>query len=235
MAITINGSGTITGVSAGGLPDGCVDNDTIATGVSASKLTGTLPALDGSSLTGIASDYVLLESWYASDGAANQVNFTTVFSDNTDYSYFEIVCDINSSASTGDTQWNAYFYKGGTLQTSGYYGVVFGDRSTTSQSVSEQQNGYGNVNRIILSQLDISGTDDCRSKGVYQIWGANDSSADTSLTGNNYIINQDMSFINAQHLHWKRSADGETTDGIRFQIYNGNQFDKGFIKIYGVK
>ena len=30
MAITINGSGTITGVSAGGLPDGCVDNDTLA-------------------------------------------------------------------------------------------------------------------------------------------------------------------------------------------------------------
>ena len=33
MAITINGSGTITGVSAGGLPDGCVDADTLASGV----------------------------------------------------------------------------------------------------------------------------------------------------------------------------------------------------------
>ena len=33
MPITINGSaGTITGVSTGGLPDGCVDADTIATG-----------------------------------------------------------------------------------------------------------------------------------------------------------------------------------------------------------
>ena len=32
MAITINGSGTITGVSAGGLPDGCVDADTLASG-----------------------------------------------------------------------------------------------------------------------------------------------------------------------------------------------------------
>ena len=53
MAITINGSGTITGVSAGGLPDGCIDNDTIATGISSSKLTGNLPALDGSSLTGL--------------------------------------------------------------------------------------------------------------------------------------------------------------------------------------
>ena len=33
MAITINGSGTITGLSVGGLPDGCVDSDTLASGV----------------------------------------------------------------------------------------------------------------------------------------------------------------------------------------------------------
>ena len=30
MAITINGNGTITGISTGGLPDGCVDTDTLA-------------------------------------------------------------------------------------------------------------------------------------------------------------------------------------------------------------
>ena len=34
MAITINGSGTITGVSAGGLPDGCVTADDISSSVS---------------------------------------------------------------------------------------------------------------------------------------------------------------------------------------------------------
>ena len=38
MAIVINGSGTITGVSAGGLPDGSVDSDTLATGIDAIKL-----------------------------------------------------------------------------------------------------------------------------------------------------------------------------------------------------
>jgi len=30
MAITINGNGTITGISTGGLPDGCVDTDMLA-------------------------------------------------------------------------------------------------------------------------------------------------------------------------------------------------------------
>ena len=39
MAIAINGSGTMTGISVGGLPDGTVDNDTLASGISSSKLT----------------------------------------------------------------------------------------------------------------------------------------------------------------------------------------------------
>ena len=64
MAITLNGgTGVITGVSVGGLPDGCVANDDLAgsiadgkiTGLTASKLTGALPAISGASLTGISS------------------------------------------------------------------------------------------------------------------------------------------------------------------------------------
>lgn len=52
MAIAINGDGTITGLSNGGLPDGCI-LDADINGMAASKLTGALPAISGSSLTGI--------------------------------------------------------------------------------------------------------------------------------------------------------------------------------------
>ena len=71
MAIVINGSGTVTGLSVGGLPDGTVDAGTLATdsvdsaelidgavdnshmaAMAASKLTGALPAISGASLTG---------------------------------------------------------------------------------------------------------------------------------------------------------------------------------------
>ena len=38
MAITINGNGTITGISAGGLPDGSVDADTLASGLATQNL-----------------------------------------------------------------------------------------------------------------------------------------------------------------------------------------------------
>ena len=72
MAIVVNGSGTITGISTGGLPDGSVDVDTLAansvtaakivdgtivdaevTSLAASKLTGALPAISAASLTNI--------------------------------------------------------------------------------------------------------------------------------------------------------------------------------------
>jgi|TARA_R100000482_G_C5068521_1_gene120422 hypothetical protein len=53
MAISINGSSNvITGLSQGGLPDGCVTNADID-GMAASKLTGALPAISGASLTNI--------------------------------------------------------------------------------------------------------------------------------------------------------------------------------------
>jgi len=74
MAIVINGSGTVTGLAVGGLPDGTVDAGTLATNsvdsaelidgavddshiaaLAASKLTGALPAISGASLTGLTS------------------------------------------------------------------------------------------------------------------------------------------------------------------------------------
>ncbi len=72
MAVVINGNGTVTGISVGGLPDGIVDAGTLATNsvdsaelidgsidnshidaLAASKLTGALPAISGASLTNV--------------------------------------------------------------------------------------------------------------------------------------------------------------------------------------
>ena len=71
MAIVINGSGTVTGLAVGGLPDGTVDSDTIATGtivnadindLAASKLTGALPAISGASLTNLPDGGKMLQT-----------------------------------------------------------------------------------------------------------------------------------------------------------------------------
>ena len=74
MAIVINGSGTVTGLAVGGLPDGTVDAGTLAANsvdsaelidgavddshiaaLASSKLTGNLPAINGSALTNLPS------------------------------------------------------------------------------------------------------------------------------------------------------------------------------------
>ena len=62
MAIVINGSGTITGISAGGLPDGCIVDADI-NGMAASKLSGALPAISGASLTGLSSGITMADQW----------------------------------------------------------------------------------------------------------------------------------------------------------------------------
>ena len=54
MPITFNGSGTVTGISAGGLPDGCIVDADI-NGMASSKLSGALPAISGAALTGLSS------------------------------------------------------------------------------------------------------------------------------------------------------------------------------------
>jgi|TARA_R100000455_G_C6203752_1_gene73617 hypothetical protein len=60
MPITFNGNGTITGISAGGLPDGCIVDADI-TGVAASKLSGALPAISGAALTNLPGGGKLLQ------------------------------------------------------------------------------------------------------------------------------------------------------------------------------
>ena len=62
MPITINGDGSITGLSAGGLPAGSVTDTTIA-GMASSKLSGALPAISGANLTGISAGITMAEQW----------------------------------------------------------------------------------------------------------------------------------------------------------------------------
>ena len=78
MAITINGSGTLTGVSVGGLPDGIVDTDMIAANaVTAAKATGSAKGItmaeswriNTSFDLGTASYGTLATNWEVADNA----------------------------------------------------------------------------------------------------------------------------------------------------------------------
>ena len=87
MPVTINGDGSITGLAVGGLPNGTVDADTLATnsvtdvkisGMAASKLSGALPAISGASLTGIVGGLSDFDEWYISSNiTGSQDPFTS--------------------------------------------------------------------------------------------------------------------------------------------------------------
>jgi hypothetical protein len=97
MPITINGNGTITGLAVGGLPDGSVDADTLASnavttvkvagtaitdakidGMASSKLSGALPAISGASLTGLSGGIDGYDMWrLTSNLTGNQLPITT--------------------------------------------------------------------------------------------------------------------------------------------------------------
>ena len=55
MAITINGSGTVTGITAGGLPDNCITADDLATTLDLSSNTITLPSGTGGKVLQVVS------------------------------------------------------------------------------------------------------------------------------------------------------------------------------------
>ena len=58
MPIAVNGSGTITGISVGGLPDGCVDTDTLATSVTRGKILQVVQATSDSQVSTTSTSYV---------------------------------------------------------------------------------------------------------------------------------------------------------------------------------
>tara|TARA_R100001440_G_scaffold1320_1_gene4383 strand:- start:1364 stop:1846 length:483 start_codon:yes stop_codon:yes gene_type:complete len=88
MPITINGNGTITGVSVGGLPDGIVDTDMLAANaVATAKIADDAVTDAKENLSGS------LKAWINYDGSGNSIrasyNIASVTDNGTgDYTFF---------------------------------------------------------------------------------------------------------------------------------------------------
>tara|TARA_R100001480_G_scaffold28178_2_gene38599 strand:+ start:289 stop:867 length:579 start_codon:yes stop_codon:yes gene_type:complete len=100
MAISINGNGTITGISTGGLPDGCVDTDTLAAGA-ATQAKRTY-----------ASDEVIQTKYNStttavnmtSNGSYQEIGFATSITPTSSSSDIMVLCDL---------PWDLYTASGG--------------------------------------------------------------------------------------------------------------------------
>jgi len=85
MTVTINGTGTIAGLSTGGLPDGSVDADSLATGAVTSGKLGTGSVTSGKLASGAAA--TLVTSNTVTGSAVTSISITGLDLD-ADISYF---------------------------------------------------------------------------------------------------------------------------------------------------
>ena len=91
MPIAINGSGTVTGISAGGLPDGCITTDELASTVNVAKAWVNF---NGTGTVAIRASYNV--SSITDNGVGNYtVNFTTAMVD------ANFVCEVSAYDLTG--------------------------------------------------------------------------------------------------------------------------------------
>ena len=162
MPISINGSGTLTGISAGGLPDGCVVDADI-NGMSSSKLSGALPAISGANLTGISSAYTYVDQWALN--ANTSVSSTTYWS--------------GSQLSRS----NSYAYTNGTAMTVNG-GGTFSFPATGVYRIYARQTFYGNnvASRYVGTLIEYS-----RNGGTN--WSALADAVDamTPISGTTYV------------------------------------------------
>jgi len=136
MTITINGSGTVTGISVGGLPDGIVDTDMLAdTAVSTAKIADEA-ATDAKRGPGS-----ILQMAFDSDGT--QVSFAST-------SWADTGLSINFTPKRADSTLyitaTYQFYSSGN---GSYHGEVQAKIDHDGGTVGELQSSYSPLNGII--------------------------------------------------------------------------------------
>ena len=120
MAITINGSGTITGVSAGGLPDGSVTADDLASTLDLGSKTLTIPTDTTGLPSGVSDAFKLRLSANqapVATGGQRKINVNTADLDtgsNCDTSNYKYVAPSDGTYFLGGWVWTDNYNAGAT-------------------------------------------------------------------------------------------------------------------------
>jgi len=162
MSITINGSGTITGVSVGGLPDGVVDEGTLAAdSVTDAKLS--LAANDAEiktalNATGSAPIYAV-RAWVNFDGSTNTGGSCTVrasgnvssVTDNGTANY-----TINFASALPDANYTCASMQGHNTAAGAARAVVYDQDNTKSTTALQIRTVFDWVNYYDLNEVYVA-------------------------------------------------------------------------------
>ncbi len=132
MPITINGSGTVTGITAGGLPDAIITQPELATGVA-----GTGPAFSAYASSGVT---VTTATWTKATLDTEEFDTNTNFASNrftpTVAGYYQLNGAVQFSAATSLTRTIINIYKNGSAYKQGVYFYVVNTNAAQANVVS---------------------------------------------------------------------------------------------------
>jgi len=178
MPVTINGDGSITGLAVGGLPDGCVDADTLAAGaavpadgsITTAKLANGAVTADKAS--GTAKGLVMVDQW------RNAVQVTGNQSPITGWERVDNHFSLQGSAGMSESSgiwtfpqtglylvtYTGHGYLNGTTNYIGLYLSVSTDGGSSYESpplghayLGAQGSGYcGGSNQVVLNVTNVS-------------------------------------------------------------------------------
>ena len=198
MPITFNGSGTVTGISAGGLPDGCIVDADI-NGMASSKLSGALPAISGAALTGLSAGISMADQWsITSDN--NKTNGQTIDTgwERSDYFFAQI--------GTGMTESSGVF----TFPQTGIYLLMSQHAMNTSASYcgveikmsSDSGNSYSTVSYGQITNtnngyhaLSLHGIVDVQNASTYRVLLEAYNNANVQYSGDSNALRNGITFI----------------------------------------
>ena len=167
MPITLNGSGTVTGISAGGLPDGCITAAELATGVGGKVLQYKVAKkTDGASVTDSSATGVEISSDF-------RITLTPTSATSIIYCMLSVSATTDSTATT-----NFKIYRNTASDFSGTSTKVM-TPSTGTANVDGNMNHYngngGGMAGLIVTAFETSGNTTARTYSPF--WSVQSSTA----------------------------------------------------------
>ena len=174
MAITLNGSGTVSGISAGGLPDGCIQSADFAAGVGG-KILQVVQT--------VKTDTFSANHQTTVDVTGLSVSITPSSSSNK----VLVTYDLNISLATGSYQASVFLVKGSTKI---YLGNAEGSRTRSSNFIMSTNDSTGHMQYYPVHGefLDSPATTSATTYKI-QVFGHNSSGNTVMVNRTNYDAN----------------------------------------------
>lgn len=209
------------------LPDGAGEILTDASSLPAANLTGTLPAIDGSALTGVDNGWVLLSSVTASGQAYAEFNSSLITSDYEDYVL--VGRGVTPSTTATNPRFSVSVDNGSTFNKSVIFTRTYQrlGAAETGQEYGSNSSGFADISQNLNSNTAGGSSFTCYFHGI------------TVAAQNKYVETHLIGYNNSNNYYsWAGGAvieaNGSAINYLRFYYSSGN-LNTGKINLYGVK